>query len=117
MLINSREITKGIDGKTKNWLCEEILHSLTDETIHSENKGEDGYIYDIKLLVNGIAIEPILLTKLLEGIETIVDNEAKALISNRINQSIENFETKLSEIIEEVKETANDLKDSLQRNV
>ena len=117
MIINSTDLLKGIRGTTIDWLCDEILSSLTDETIHSENKGEDGFIYDIKLLVNGIAIEPKLLTKLLEGIETIVDNEAKTLISNRINQSIENFETKLSEIIEEVKETANDLKYSLQQNV
>jgi len=117
MIINSTELLKGIRGTTRDWLCEEILHSLTAETIHSENKGEDGNIYDIKLLVNGVAIEPKLLTKLLEGLESIIASEAKALISNRINESVENFESKLSEIIEEVKETANDLKDSLQQFV
>ena len=117
MLISSKELLNGIKGEAKNWLCEEILHSLNNETIHSENIGEDGYIYDIKLLVNGIAIEPKLLNKLLEGIESIIDREAKALISNRINESVETFETKLHNIIEEVKETANDLKESLNNFV
>jgi hypothetical protein len=115
MIINSTELLKGIRGTTRDWLCEEILHSLTTETIHSENKGEDGNIYDIKLLVNGVAIEPKLLTKLLEGLESIIDSEAKSLISNRINESVENFETKLFNIIEEVKEASNDLKDSLNK--
>lgn len=72
---------------------------------------------ELCMCVNGVAIEPKLLTKLLEGLESIIASEAKALISNRINESVENFESKLSEIIEEVKETANDLKDSLQQFV
>ena len=117
MIITSGDLLKGINGKVHNILYKEILTSLTHETIHSENRGDDGYIYDVKLLVNGIAIEPQLLTRLLEKIESYIDKEAKALISDKITTSIDNFESKLLDILDEVKGHANELNEVLNKLV
>ena len=93
MKITSKDLVSGTRGKVKDWVCEEILSSLTDETIHSPVKtDEDGMVYEVKLLINGVEVELKLLQRIYEGIEKIVDDEAAIIADNKLKEALHSID-------------------------
>lgn len=81
----------------QDWLHSCLLNSLTAEAIDS---GKEKQEYDVMLLVNGIQLEPTTLEYLLSNIEKHIDNEAKALAEQKLQDIL--FKTKrLDEIVNE----------------
>ena len=81
----------------KQWLHKELLCSLTAEVL---NKVAEDRFYDVKLLVNGVELEPVLFNDLINGIEKYVDAEARELADDRL-EKIKAKSEKLNELIEE----------------
>jgi hypothetical protein len=67
----------------KEWLYIELMNSLPDDLIAQTSK--DGF-YEVKLLVNGIEIEPQLFTEIVSNIEKYIDKEAKCLLRNKFEE-------------------------------
>lgn len=84
----------------KDWLHKELMYSLSGEVITAAmSKGG----YEVKLLVDGVELEPTLLNELLSKIEYYVDKEAKIL-----------FDDKYAEMIESLKNKFNGMEDTLK---
>lgn len=67
----------------KEWLHTELLHSLTGDVI---NKASEDQFYEVKLLVNGIELEPTFFNNLVNGIEKYVDKEANSLLEAKLEK-------------------------------
>ena len=80
----------------KTWLNREILQSLTQEVI---DKAKEQNQYDIKLLVNGIELEPMFLTGLINNIEKYVDRQAEDIVEERLSAAL-NKAKDLTELID-----------------
>ena len=65
----------------KTWLQKEMLNSLTGDII---TKASEDQFYDVKLLINGIEIEPNIFNDIMNGIEKYVDAEAKELVKIKL---------------------------------
>ena len=101
MKITSKDLVGRTRGKVRDWLCEEILASLNEKTIHSPiQTDEDGMVYDIKLVINGIEIEPKLIDHLYNGIEKIVDREAAMIADEKLKDALRSVDV-LHEVIKE----------------
>ena len=87
MEITSKELLE-----EKNWLNSEILSSLTNEVFEKVKSIDGVFHYDIKLLVNGIELEPKLLKDLLENVEEYIDKEANAQLLDKHNEKLEKIE-------------------------
>lgn len=92
MKITFEEILRG-----KEWLHAEMLRSLTGDLI--DKAINDGF-YDIKLLVNGVELEPIMFNDIVNNIDEYVDNEAQKLINDKLEEA-DNQAQKLTEMIRE----------------
>lgn len=86
------------------WLHNELMNSLTGEII--EKTKEDRF-YDVKLLVNGVELEPVFYNKLVNNIEKYIEDEAKHLVceklaeaENKLNQLIDLINTAKGSIID-----------------
>lgn len=60
----------------KDWIHKELMNSLTGEIIM---KAREDQFYEVKLLVNGIELEPVLFNKLIGNIDIYIADEAKSL--------------------------------------
>jgi hypothetical protein len=82
---------------TKEWLHTELMNSLTGDLITKAS--EDGF-YEVKLLVNEVEFEPQLFNKIMNNIEKYIDEQAKSLVREKLEEA-ENKVRKLSEIFDE----------------
>lgn len=83
----------------KEWLHKELMESLTGDII--EKASEDQF-YDVKLLVNGVELEPTFYNRLVNNIEKYIDAEAKSLVCQKLKEA-EEKSRKLSELIDAAK--------------
>lgn len=83
----------------KEWLHKELMESLTGDII---TKASEDQFYDVKLLVNGVELEPTFYNKLVNNIEKYIDAEAKSLIRQKLEDA-EEKSRKLSELIDVAK--------------
>jgi len=90
----------------KEWLHTELMYSLTNNLI-TQARG-DGF-FDVKLLVNGIELEPQVFNKMVNNIENYINEQAKSLVRNKLEEA-ENKVRKLSEMFDAV---ADKIKDEL----
>ena len=79
----------------KEWIHRELLHSLTGDII---NKAIDDQYYDVKLLVNGIELEPVLFNNIMDHVEKFIDSEAKNLVNEKL-EIADNKSRRLQELI------------------
>ncbi len=86
------------EARDDGWLNRCLMCSLTNEAIES---GREKREFDVKLLVNGIELEPKLLGDLLKNVEKYIDNEAKELANEKLKTSLLKVR-KLEEMIDEV---------------
>jgi hypothetical protein len=80
------------------WLNACIMDSLTNECIES---GCEKKQYEVKLLVNGIEIEPKLLEKLILNVVKYIDSEALKVADEKLKDALHDVEL-LNDIIKEV---------------
>ena len=83
----------------KEWLHKELMESLTGDIIIKASKDQ---FYDVKLLVNGVELEPTFYNKLVNNIEKYIDAEAKSLVRQKL-EAAEEKSRKLSELIDAAK--------------
>jgi Zn-dependent oligopeptidase len=91
----------------KDWLHQELLASATNEVIDlAKEKAE----YDVKLLINGIEVEPKLLTKIIENLDAYIANRAKNMLltklkdaENEVHELVEAISAAKSNIIDKFK--------------
>ena len=93
----------------KEWLHTELMYSLTNNLI-TQARG-DGF-FDVKLLVNGIELEPQVFNKMVNNIENYINEQAKSLVRNKLEEA-ENKVRKLSEMFDAV---ADKIKDEFNLN-
>lgn len=100
MEINAKQILHP-DRKDENyWLYEEMMSSLNGEIIDSGRKEDGSIVYDVKLQINGFLIEPHLLSKIIGGIEKIVDIEAQKIANEKLSEAMRDVDI-LHEVIKE----------------
>lgn len=83
----------------KEWLNAELMNSLTHDLI---TKAADDQFYDIKLLVNGVELEPSLFNQIVDNVERYIDEQAKKLVRDKLEEA-ENKISRLTEILDEAK--------------
>lgn len=81
----------------------EILRSITPEIIADVKDAKE---FEIKLIINGVEVEPKLLLDLYTRAEEYIDREAAALMKERI----ENLPFKLESLEEYLRDLVHDLK-------
>ena len=86
------------------WLHSELLNSLTGELIDKTTKDQ---FYDVKLLVNGIELEPELFNKIMNNIEKFIENQAKSYLKEKLDEAQDKI-AKLSQTIDEVSSNIRD---------
>lgn len=91
----------------RDWLHSCLLNSLTFEAIES---GEKTRTYEVKLLVNGIELEPTTLNTLLSNVEKFIDNEARNLAATKL-QEIMSKASDYMDLIESAKSNLQDMID------
>ncbi len=79
----------------KEWLHTELLQSLPDSIIHQVAKDQ---FCDVKLLVNGVELEPSFYNDLVKNIAIHIKYQAKSLVLEKLDVS-DYMADKLSEII------------------
>jgi hypothetical protein len=82
----------------KEWLHTELMNSLTGDLI---TQASEDRFYDVKLLVNGVELEPELFNKIVNNIEKYIDEQAKSLVREKLEEA-ENKVRRLSELFDEV---------------
>ena len=82
----------------KEWLHTELMNSLTGDLI---TQASEDRFYEVKLLVNGIELEPQLFNKIVNNIEKYIDEQAKSLVREKLEEA-ENKVRRLSELFDEV---------------
>jgi len=107
MLITNKEIISSIRGEDKNWLHECLLGSLTKEAMDSGLQPDGNYLFDVKLVVNGIELDPKLLDVLVTGINQVVERNAIRIAEEKLRDPLESAE-KLSAIIDEARQKIRD---------
>lgn len=81
----------------KDWIHKELMHSLTGDIIEKAKKDE---FYDVKLLVNGIEIEPSLFNHIMNNVEKYINSEATALLHDKLDK-VKYKIRKLEELVDE----------------
>jgi len=81
----------------KTWLQKEMLNSLTGDII---TKASEDQFYDVKLVINGVEIEPNIFNDIMNGIEKYIDAEAKEIVKIKLEKA-EYKIRKLDELISE----------------
>lgn len=90
----------------KEWIHRELMNSLTGDII--EKAMEDEF-YDVKLLVNGVELEPKFYNDILNNIESYIKNQAEQIIETRLSK----IKSKLAKIDEIVDDSINNISDQL----
>lgn len=81
----------------KEWLHSVILSSNLPDEVYEKTKGDD--FFDVKLVINGIELEPKFLNDLMNNIEKYVDIEARSLIRDKLSE-VDNKAEKLRHMID-----------------
>lgn len=79
----------------KDWLHKELMASLTGDVITAAYQKQS---YEVKLLVDGVELEPNLLNKLLTKVEYYIDKEAKVIFEEKYTEMIESLRNKFNNL-------------------
>ncbi len=80
MIISFKEIR----NKKGDNLRKELYQSLTDDVLINRSK-KGSYEIDVKLIVDGVELDPKLLHSLISNIEEFIEDKANEIILNRMN--------------------------------
>lgn len=79
------------------WIHKELLRSLHGDIIH---KAKDDRFFEVKLLVNGVELEPSYFNDIMNNLEKYIDSEAKVLAKEYFEE-LRIKSQKLSDMIDE----------------
>lgn len=68
----------------QQWIHRELLSSLTHELI---TEAREDQFYEVKLLINGVEIEPVIFNEVMANLEKYIDKEANLLILEKLKQA------------------------------
>lgn len=88
----------------KDWLTMELAQSLTGDIITDASEKKE---YEVKLLVNGVELEPTLFEEVFRDMGKFIELQAENLVRNKLDEidDIKNhFEEKLNTTIEDLRE-------------
>lgn len=69
---------------SKTWIASELLSSLSYEIIDTAINDQ---FYDVKLLVNGIQLEPKLFNDIMNNVEKYIDSEARKIVLEKLEKA------------------------------
>jgi len=81
----------------KEWIHKELMNSLTGEIVTKAMKDR---FYDVKIVVNGIELEPVVFNHIMNNLEKCIDEQARGLVLEKL-QEAEDKVRKLSDIFDE----------------
>ncbi len=90
--------------KRDEFLHIEIMNSLTGDLIKSAMEER---AYDIKLLINGIEVEPLFLNRILNNLDEYIKQEAAQMIDDKfehIRHAINDMDNIIDEVVSDIKE-------------
>ncbi|BBI90461.1 hypothetical protein HYO65_gp069 [Tenacibaculum phage PTm1] len=85
----------------KDFLHTELLQSLPPKVVEDAVEKRE---YDIKLVVNGVDVDPKLLNIIFEKTEIFVNERSKEIVKNKLEESEQEAE-KLLDLVREAKES------------
>lgn len=86
------------------WIHTEILNSIPHDIL--EKAAADRF-YDIKILINGVEVEPVIFNNIMNDVEKYIDAQARSLITEKY-QEAEDKARKLHEMVDAVTKSIND---------
>ena len=85
------------------WLLEEIMNSLPKEVIDSAMEARE---YDVKLVVNGFDVEPVILHDMITNVAEYIEKQAR----HNVSEILEEAEGEAYDLLHTVQEAAQDIK-------
>lgn len=95
----------------KTWLTKELMRSLNDECFNVK-EALDKQEWDVKLVVNGVCVEPIWFNSIITKLEEHINTEAKILFEQYLENTRENLETKTKKLLDDMQDIHDDLIES-----
>ena len=87
------------------WLYKELLQSLTTEVFHTIKPNED--FYDVKLVVNGVEIEPVWFNSIMTKFDEHIKAEARIMFNDYLDEidlKPRDLESMINEITEKMRD-------------
>lgn len=81
----------------REWIHAEMRNSLTHDLI---DKAVSEQCYEVKILINGVEVEPELYNKIMNGVEKYIEIQAKELVIEKLEEA-DNKSRKLNDLINE----------------
>lgn len=91
----------------KTWLQRELMQSLSDECFNTLEPKQDWW--DVKLVVNGVEVEPVWFNSIMTKLEEHIDAEAKLLFEQHLEDIQENLESKTKKLLDDMRDIHDDL--------
>lgn len=91
MILKATDVLHCPRTDAKFWLCEELMHSLTvaiiSDAVKAANKPDEA-TYDVKLVVNGVELDPMILNTLLNKAEKFIDSNAETIANEKLSVAL-----------------------------
>lgn len=92
----------------KTWLQKELMESLNDECFSCKEALEKQE-WDVKLVVNGVDVEPVWFNSIMTKLKEHIDAEAKLLFEQHLESIQETLEDKTKKLLDNIQDIHNDL--------
>lgn len=91
----------------KTWLQKELMQSLSDDCFKTLEPNQDWW--DVKLVVNGVEVEPVWFNSIMTKLEEHIDTEAKLLFEQYLEDIQETLENKTKKLLDDMRDIHEDL--------
>jgi len=102
------KITFGEALSRKTWLQKELMQSLTDECLNCKEAIEKQE-WDVKLVVNGVDVEPVWFNSIMTKLDEHIEIEAKILFEQHLESIQETLEDKTKKLLGDMQDIHDDL--------
>lgn len=92
----------------KTWLQKELTQSLTDECFNVK-EALDKQEWDVKLVVNGVEVEPVWFNSIMTKLDEHIEVEAKLLFEQHLEEIKETLENKTKKLLDDMQDIHDDL--------
>jgi hypothetical protein len=118
MLIDLKELTSGDENleSGKEWLIHEVLQTLSDvpETTMEGIKMKGNV--NVQIMLDGVVMEPKLLSDIYTNIEKYIDIEANLLLERLLDQKMEEIDAKFSAALEPLEKIVHLTKEKIKKD-
>lgn len=97
MLINFKDALS-----QKTWLKKELMQSLNDECFINLPEGQDWW--DVKLVVNGIDVEPVWFNSIMTKLEEHIEAEAKKMFKEHLEEIQDKLNEKTKKLLDDIQD-------------